>query len=133
MAENKPILFFDGHCNLCNGFIDFLVRRKATEHFFIASLQGQTAAAKLPPEVISKLSSVVLRDTEGELYFKSSAIFKLARILGGFWLLLLPFALLPRFFTNWVYDFVAISRYSLFGKTHSCRLPTEEEQAYFLD
>ncbi len=133
MKENKPILFFDGHCNLCNSFIDLLVRVDKKHRVYIASLQGQAAKEKLPPEVIEKLSSVVLLDSHGHSHFKSSAIFRVAWAVGGPLLLLVPFWILPRFFTNWVYDFVALSRYKLFGRRNTCRLPTPQEKAHFLD
>lgn len=134
MAENnKPILFFDGHCNLCNGFIDFLVRRDQGRQVLIASLQGKTAQQKLPPEVINSLSSVVLLDGQGHLHFKSSAIFRVVWYVGGLLHIITPFWILPRFFTNWVYDFVALTRYSLFGRRETCRIPTEEERQHFLD
>lgn len=129
--DSKTILFFDGHCNLCNGFIDFVVRRDKHRKTFIASLQGKTAEKMLPPERIKTLNSVVLLHHQ-EIYLKSSAIFKLAMILGGPLLLFLPFWIIPRFFTNWVYDWVALSRYRLFGRRETCRIPTEEEKQHFL-
>ena len=131
--NNKPILFFDGHCNLCNGFIDFLVRRDKAQQVLIASLQGKTAEAKLPKEVRESLSSVVLMDSRGHLHYKSSAIFRVIGYVGGFLHILTPFRILPRFFTNWIYDFVALTRYSLFGLRNTCRIPTEEERQHFLD
>ena len=133
MKENKPILFFDGHCNLCNGFIDFLVRHDKAQNVLVASLQGETAKKRLPEARIQELSSVILLDTSGKIHTKSSAIFRIAWAVGGLFLLLTPFWLLPRFFTNWIYDFVAINRYRWFGRRESCRLPTEAEKARFLD
>lgn len=132
MEENKPILFFDGYCNLCNSLIDFLVRKDKKRQILIASLQGKTAVEKLPKEVINRPSSVVLLDTKGNLHFKSSAIFHISQIIRGPLLLLVPFCLLPRFFTDWVYDFVALSRYPLFGRRNTCRIPSEKEKKHFL-
>ncbi len=133
MSENKPILFFDGHCNLCNGFIDFLVRNDPNHKVLIASLQGKTAKEKLPGELTESLTSVVLLDRHGKLHKKSSAVFRVAKELGGWFNLIRPFWILPRIFTNWIYDFVAINRYKWFGRVDTCRLPTPEEQAHFLD
>ena len=133
MLENKkPILFFDGHCNLCNGSIDYLVSADKNKRVMIASLQGETAKAKLPPEQINKLSSVVLLDEQGQIHLKSSAVFKVALRVKRSLILLTPFWILPRFFTDWVYDRVANNRYKMFGQKDTCRIPTEEEKAHFL-
>ena len=130
--NNKAILFFDGHCNLCNGFIDFLVSKDKGRKILIASLQGETAKAKLPAERREKLNTLVLLDTSGNLHIKSSAVFRIAWILGGFFHILTPFWIIPRFFTNWVYDFVALNRYRIWGRKDTCRLPTEDERLHFL-
>jgi predicted DCC family thiol-disulfide oxidoreductase YuxK len=41
--------------------------------------------------------------------------------------------LVPRFIRDAVYDWVARNRYGWFGKRDSCRLPSSEERAVFLD
>ena len=131
MDENKPILFFDGDCNLCNSFIDLLIRIDGQHRVYIASLQGETAQKLLPQDIRTNLKSLVFLD-QGQLHEKSSGVFRLALLIKGPLLFLVPFWVFPRFFTNWIYDLVALSRYSLFGRRPSCRLPTEEEKQYFL-
>ncbi len=133
MKENKAILFFDGHCNLCNSVIDLVVRRDKDRQILVASLQGEAARQKLPQETREKMSSVVLFEPPGKLSYKSAAVFRIARILRGRFLLLLPFWILPRFFTDWIYDLVAHNRYRLFGQRNTCRIPTEDEKSHFLE
>jgi predicted DCC family thiol-disulfide oxidoreductase YuxK len=132
MKADKPILFFDGQCNLCNGFVDFLVKVDKKKAFHIASLQGKTAENLLEDEDRQELKSVVLYKN-GHLYHKSSALFQMVFLMGGVFWIFAPFWIVPRFFTNWIYDFVALNRYRVFGRRQSCRLPTSEEQEYFLD
>jgi len=43
------------------------------------------------------------------------------------------FGLVPRPIRDAVYDWVARHRYGWFGKHDTCRLPTPEERAVFLD
>lgn len=131
MKKSKPILFFDGHCNLCNSFIDFLVRYDPNRRVLIASLQGKTGAETLSPEIRENMKSVVLLD-EDKMYEKSAAIFRVSRIVQGPFVLLLPFWILPRPLTNWIYDWVAGNRYRLFGKHETCRIPSEDEKSHFL-
>ena len=37
------IVFFDGYCMLCNGFVDFLITIDTNNHLKFSSLQGKTA------------------------------------------------------------------------------------------
>lgn len=132
MDHDRPIIFFDGVCNLCNGFVDYILKVDKNHNFYLTSLQGKTAKSHLPLKDTSQMDSVILKDGS-KLYYKSSAIFKIALSLKGPLLLILPFWVLPRPITNWVYDLIASRRYSLFGKKELCRLPSENEAKHFLD
>lgn len=132
LENNKPILFFDGHCNLCNHWVDYVVKRDPTVKLLIAPLQGETARTLLPAGDFDELSSVILRMPDGQLYYKSSALFQLAGTLTRSLWPLLIFWPLPRFFTDGIYDLVAQLRYPLFGRRSSCRRPTEQEKLHFL-
>lgn len=133
MKPQKRILFFDGHCNLCNGFINFVVSRNKKKSFYIASLQGETAQKLLDLRDIQDCSSVILLQPDGQKYYKSSAVIQVLRQMGGFYWLLSGVEILPKFVRDFFYDLIAQNRYNLFGKKHSCRIPTEEERGYFLD
>lgn len=124
------ILFFDGTCNLCNGFVDFLIGQKADLSF--ASLQGSTAEHLVPEHLKVKLSTVVyLRD--GEFLTQSEAVASVLYDLGGSYTLIGSFLrVCPSFITNGLYQLISKRRYGLFGKRDTCRLPKPEEQAYFL-
>jgi predicted DCC family thiol-disulfide oxidoreductase YuxK len=127
---NSEVVFFDGVCNLCNAFVNFLMARST--RLLFASLQGKTAAETLPKEMIDGLSSIVFYD-HGRIYTESSAALRILTRLGGLYKLLGVFLIVPRFFRDAVYRFVASHRYSWFGKRDICRLPTPEERAQFLD
>jgi len=132
MSEYKQIIFFDGVCNLCNSFVDFVLRHDKERIFQVASLQGETAKTKLPAELRDSVSSVVLY-SQGELLVKSDAALSVLTQLGGAWSLLKVFWVVPRSLRDIMYDLVARYRYVLFGRKESCRLPTKEERAVFLD
>ena len=133
MAEERKIIFFDGHCNLCDGFIDFIVKRDKKRQFFIASLQGKTAEQLLTDAERAQLSTVIFKDSDGMSFYKSKAVFRIFSHIGGVYSWLSYLRILPRFLTDFFYDRVAKNRYRLFGKKDTCRLPTAEEQQYFLD
>lgn len=125
------IVYFDGHCNLCNGFIDFLIRRDRRRVLFYAPLQGSTARARLPAKVVSDLATMVLEDERG-ITTESSAVLRAVAHLGGLYSVALGFLLIPVFVRDFIYRQVASRRYRLAGRRNSCRLPTEDEKAQFL-
>ena len=128
---NTTILFFDGVCGLCNGFIDFLFRFDRKKHFLFSPLQGEKAAELLPKSDTEKLESVVLY-IDGKVFYKSEAALKVLTTLGGPWLLFGVFYILPKSFRDTVYSWIAKNRYKWFGEKESCRLPTPDERARFL-
>lgn len=130
--EKHPIVFFDGYCGLCNGFVDFVMARDHKKTFRFATLQGATAARLLSPEDVKNLDSVVVYVAPHK-YRKSRAVLQVFSDLGGGWQWLTLFGFLPTPFLDFMYDIVARNRYSWFGKRDSCRLPTKEERALFLD
>jgi predicted DCC family thiol-disulfide oxidoreductase YuxK len=53
--------------------------------------------------------------------------------LGGAWVLLVPFLLIPPFLRDLVYRFVTRIRYRIASKQEACRIPTPEEKDRFLE
>ena len=137
MADERIILFFDGVCNLCNAWVDFLVRRDRRKQFRYAPLQGSTFQQVLAehPELAAFDSLIVLHErpdgTKSILTHSAGPLF-LAGRLGGVWSVARVFSILPPFLRDAGYRLVARTRYALFGKKATCRLPTPEERALFL-
>ncbi len=128
----RRILFFDGVCGLCNGSIDFVLKRDLRGDFQFAPLQGETARALLTPADVGDLNTVVLL-IGGCTYRKSAAVVRVFWRLGPFWQLIGTLLwLIPLPLRNVGYTLVATNRYRFFGKKETCRLPTPEERARFL-
>ena len=130
----SDIIFFDGVCNLCNGFVQFIIRHDPAGRFRFAALQSEAGQALLaehglPP--VAEPESVLLL-SGGQLYSHSSAVLRIARGLGGVWALAGVGGLLPRVWRDALYRFVARNRYRWFGRQESCILPTPELRARFL-
>lgn len=128
----ENILFFDGFCVLCNGLIDFALKHDHLRKFKYATLQGQTAKRLVPSFHSGDLHTVVLLDEAGT-HTESDAIIGLLIGLGGIFRLALILKIFPKDFRDCTYRFVAKNRYRWFGKTLSCRLPTQEEKDRILD
>ena len=133
MAAAPPIVLFDGVCNLCNGSVQFLLKRDREGRFRFAALQSDTGRSLLAEHGLdpNALSSVVLIE-DGKIWQESSAALRIARYLPGAWKLLRVFAAVPRPLRDAVYRWIARNRYRWFGKTETCWLPTPELKARFL-
>jgi predicted DCC family thiol-disulfide oxidoreductase YuxK len=127
---NSDIVFFDGVCNLCNAFVDFVIRRNSSLRF--SSLQGKAAAQMLAPQLVRDLPSVVLKSGD-QIFTESTAALKILIQLGGFWPLMSVFLIVPSFLRDMIYRWIGRNRYSWFGKRETCRLPSADERARFLD
>jgi len=130
----KPIVLFDGVCNLCNGSVLFIIKRDTQSKLKFASLQSEYGVEQmkrfnLPP---SALNSVLLIKN-GQLFQKSNAALEIARMLDGLWPLMYAFKIVPLFIRDFVYDRIAKNRYRWFGKKEECMIPTPEMKARFVN
>ncbi|TAD96888.1 MAG: thiol-disulfide oxidoreductase DCC family protein [Bacteroidetes bacterium] len=128
----KPILLFDGVCNLCDSIVQFIIKADPEGKFMFASLQsekGQELLKKFgfPTE---NFDSFVLIDQEKSAE-KSTAALQVLKKLGGFWQLFYIFILIPKPIRDFVYEMIAKNRYRFFGKKDSCLIPTPELKARF--
>lgn len=133
-VEAKSTIYFDGVCNLCNRFVQFIIKRDPTARLSFAALQsepGQKMRAEKDKTADEFDSVVFVKD--GKLYEKSTAVLHVLRELGGVWALFYVFIIVPRFISDAVYDLVAANRYQLFGKQDVCMMPTPELKSRFLD
>ncbi|PTM10801.1 MAG: hypothetical protein DA408_15150 [Bacteroidetes bacterium] len=133
MSANPPILLFDGVCNLCNGFVQFIIRRDPEGVFRFASLQSETGKALLAQYNLdtNALNTVVLID-QGQAYTHSAVALRLLPQLRGFWSWTQIFWLIPRTWRDAAYNWVARNRYRWFGQKDVCMIPTPELQHRFL-
>ncbi len=133
-APDRPIILFDGVCNLCTASVRFVIARDRRRRFRFASLQSPVADQILGPDFRSgdRLGSVVLVIGD-RTYRKSSAALRTARMLDGLWPLLAVFLIIPRPIRDWIYDWIGSRRYRFFGKRDVCWIPDPQLTERFLD
>ncbi|WP_243646950.1 thiol-disulfide oxidoreductase DCC family protein [Scopulibacillus darangshiensis] len=127
------MVLFDGVCNLCNGSVQFIIKRDPKGYFKFASLQGEAGKELIKGYGIPENSDSFILIKDGEWYSKSSAALRVCRHLKGFWKLLYIVRFIPRQIRDHVYDIVARNRYKWFGKSESCMIPDPKLKDRFLD
>lgn len=136
MGTQAPLLLFDGVCNLCNGFVTFVIDRDPAAVFRFASLQSEAGRAALQahgrPVPSGDPETIVLIE-DGRIYEQSTAFLRVARRLTCPSRLLYVFVVVPRALRDAVYAWTARHRYAWFGRSESCRVPTPALRARFLD
>lgn len=127
------LVFYDGHCALCQFWVQFLIRRDRRDIFRFATLDAELArhhgiriADDANPDTV-----IVLR--KGKLLTHSEAALRLLTDLGGGWALLQPLLLLPGAVRDPVYRWIARNRYRWFGRTETCLMPRAEWRHKFID
>ena len=123
------VIIFDGVCGLCNKSVDILIEIDTEKIFTYTSLQGEfVKTLDIEPDIDS-----ILFYQDGTVYYKSTAILKIFQALGGVWVFMTVFYLIPRSIRDFIYDIIAKYRYKIFGKRESCRMPMEDEENLFID
>lgn len=127
------IVLFDGVCNFCDGFVNFVIEKDKKNVFKFAPLQSESGKQllekyKIDPAVTD---SVVMIENE-KAYTHSSAGLRVMKNLGGIYALSYAFIIVPKFIRDFFYKLFAKYRYRLFGKKDACMIPTPEIRAKFL-
>jgi predicted DCC family thiol-disulfide oxidoreductase YuxK len=125
------VIFFDGYCGLCNGFVDFMIKIDKEGQFKFSPLQSEYAKSTLNPSDILDLKSVVVL-IDGKSYRKAEGVFKALTSIGGVWRMTAILNSFPNSILDFGYELVAENRYRLLGKRDTCRLPTQEEKSRFI-
>jgi len=125
--ESRPVVLFDGVCNLCNGGVNLAIDLDPPGKLRFAALQSDAGRALLrragrDPDDIS---SIVLVE-ENDAYVKSEAVLRIATYLENPALpaaaalgMLFPGALRVM---DVIYDLVAANRYQFLGMRDECRV-----------
>ena len=132
--KNKRIILFDGVCNLCNGGVQFVLKKDKNNIFNFSSLQsefGQKKLLELNFDSTNFDSFLYLKDDK--VYTKSSAALQVCKELSGPIKLLSIFLIVPKFIRDLIYSLIAKNRYKWFGKQDSCWLPTPDLQTRFIN
>ena len=134
MQDKKIIVLFDGVCNLCNGFVNFIIKVDRKNKIKFAPLQSNYAKNFILKEPINidepDSVIVIINDT---VYTKSSAAIKVLYEIGGFWKAFYVLLIIPKFIRDFFYSIISRNRYRIFGKRTSCMVPNSKYKERYLD
>lgn len=134
-GEPQPILLFDGECNLCNRWVQFVLRHERHSEIRFASLQSEVGGRLLRLHNIpdNQLDTVVFIE-HSRAYVRSTAVLRVMRYLNTPYCWLASAILVPRPIRDGAYRLIARYRIRLFGYANtSCPLPNHETRSRILE
>jgi len=130
---DRPIIIFDGVCNLCEYSVKFIVKHDRQARFKFVSAQSERG------KVLQRLYGVdTLQDgtvillKNGQVYVKSDAAVEIAKDLDGLWRFLHVFKFIPKPVRDFIYSIISKNRYRWFGNKNECLLPDNNIKERFL-
>ncbi|CAM3378341.1 thiol-disulfide oxidoreductase DCC family protein [Zobellia roscoffensis] len=134
MENSKQIVLFDGVCNLCNGAIQFIIKRDTNDIFRYTPLQSELGQKLISERNIDAdtIDSIILINPGVAFYIKSDAALEIGKNLKGYKVISSILLWIPGSLRDIVYDFIARNRYKWYGKKEQCMIPTPELKAKFL-
>ncbi|GAA0453306.1 thiol-disulfide oxidoreductase DCC family protein [Alkalibacillus silvisoli] len=127
----KVVILFDGVCNLCNGVVQFLIKRDSNDVFRFAALQSQLGERITNNIKQSNLDSIIVI-TNDKVYTRSEAALQIIKQMDGAWRFLYLLRIIPKPLRDHLYDMIARNRSKLFGQRETCMMPTPELKRKFL-
>ena len=135
MSSTPSIIFYDGECALCHGFVKFVLKHDRNGEFLFSPLQGETIKKLVSQQEIDALpDSVVVRAFAGSLFVKSNGVIyvldrlgPISRIIGKI------LSVIPRCLRDSGYGIIASIRKKIFGtKQDYCPIVPSEMRERFL-
>ena len=128
-----PVVLFDGVCNLCNGFVQFVIPRDPDGRIRFAPLQSVPGQELLRRHDFATADfDTIMLVKDDQAYTKSDAVLRIADVLGWPYSMARVGRLLPAPLRDWFYDVIADNRYDWFGRRDRCMVPDEDVDDRFL-
>ena len=133
LFPEKPLVLFDGVCNLCSASVQFIIKHDPEGKIMFASLQserGQAILQHLGMKTDDFDTFIFIEN--GVAYTRSTGVLKEISHFTGLWKALYVFIIIPRPIRDFFYNIIARNRYRWFGEKAACWLPSPELKARFL-
>ena len=130
MIKNDVIIY-DGVCIMCNSFFRWVHKNDKENVFFFSNFQSNFSSKNMNQLKNTDSIAVILKD--GEVIRKTKAVHYILKKTKKFLIVRLLIGILPYAFLNIFYDFVASTRYTIFGKYDNCPVLDKKYQNKFID
>ena len=133
-SPTRQLILFDGVCNLCNRFVQFVIERDPGATFQFGALQSPAARRILQRhDAPDPLPDTIVFVADGRVSTRSSAVLRIARGLRFPWPLAYALIAVPRPLRDAIYSLVARHRYRWFGQRDQCMVATPALRSRFID
>lgn len=126
----KPIILFDGYCNLCISTIDFIMREDKNKIYQLIPFQSDEGQKLVNNHDLSNenLRTVILIENE-KIYKRSTAILNIVEKFGFYWSLFsFTMKFIPTPIRDYVYDYISNKRNKWFGRSDQCIIPDNQSK-----
>jgi predicted DCC family thiol-disulfide oxidoreductase YuxK len=132
-ADDRPVIVFDGHCVLCSGGAQFVLRHDTRGRYRLLAAQTPLGDALyrhfgLAPNDYDTM--ILIED--GVPVVKADAVIRIAQGLGLPWSLAVVLRGLPRSWRDGLYGILARNRLRVFGRSETCYMPDPRHADRFL-
>lgn len=133
IQQHHHIVLFDGECNLCSGWVKFLIQRDPQGQFSFCAVQSRTGKmllqyCGLPTDSIETMVFIHC----GKPFVRSAGCLEVLKCLPVPWRWLSVLLVIPTSIRDWFYNLIARNRYRVWGKSSLCLMPSTETQGRFL-
>lgn len=133
MISSHSILIFDGECNLCNNWVNLVIRFDKKQRFKFCTLQSEIGRKLIGEQFsLDTFPETVVLLENGKLFTHSTAALKIVQHLAFPVSLLAVFKIIPVKMRDGMYNWIARNRYKWFGKRQGCMVPEPEIMHRFL-
>lgn len=117
----KRIIIFDGCCNLCNGWAQWVMRRDRKKIFRLVPLQSGEGKEVLRSHGLPEMPATVIYLRNDRTLTKSSAMRIILKDLGGqYRFYSMVMGIVPDFLGDIIYRLISRYRFRIYGRRKDC-------------
>lgn len=133
LLADGPVLLFDGVCNFCSASVRFIAKRDPRGRIRFAPIQSEVGHLLLEHfDLPTDDYDTMVLVTPEHHFIRSAAGLQIARRLRFPWPLAYASIIVPRPLRDLIYRWIAKNRYTWFGRTEACMVPTPELRRRFV-
>ena len=119
---------------MCNSQVNNILSIDKKNIFHYSALSSKFAINSLKGKIDKKsIGKSIVFLNNGIVYTKSKAVLMILSEIGGFYNLFSFFKIFPSFILDFFYNIIAKNRYTWFGKSENCFIPSKEISSRFIN